>query len=140
MNKIYKNCLLALTFISILIFTGCGGGDTPEPTLQDKLQGTWKPGSITTNPNTFINAGSFSVVVSGSSITFNINGTAAGGSISSTSGTTVNTSAVFNTGTIIMTNVVVTTTTTPNTLNFSFELKPSSQKPAETFVFTLNKQ
>ncbi len=129
--------LLSVAVFSISFLASCGGGTT-EPSLADRLQGTWTLGTVSGSQASFItpNTG-FRVTFSGSNITVLINGQSLTGTFT-VSGTTVTTTINYNGGVIVFTTTTLGTGDT--TLSFGTDLKRTSAKPADGFTFNLVKQ
>ncbi len=130
--------ILLATFFGVFFLTSCKK-KTSEPSLQDRLQGTWVLGSVTGAQASFITPSTgFRITFSGNNVTVIINGQTLNGTFTVT-GTTVTTTVQYNGGTIILTGVTLSGAG-DIALAFSTDLKRTEAKPADTFNFNLNKQ
>lgn len=137
MKKQLLSILLA-TFFGVFFLTSCGGGES-EPTLQERLQGTWVLGTVTGAQASFIapNTG-FRITFSGNNVTIVINGQTLNGTFT-VSGTTVTTTVQYNGGTVVL-SAVTLSGAGDIALAFSTDLKRTEAKPVDSFTFNLNKQ
>ncbi len=130
--------ILLATILGVFFLASCKE-KKPEPTLQDRLQGTWILGTVTGAQASFIAPSTgFRITFSGNNVTVAINGQTLTGTFT-VSGTTVTTTILYNGGTIILSGVTLSGAG-DIALTFSTDLKRTEAKPADTFNFNLNKQ